>query len=267
MMLGAMALVLAGCSTESALPNQDIAPFKNDPTVSASLAGITAGNVTIRVSATNFKNIDPAAATGTHVYGEGHFHLFLDVPPTAPGEVAPHTRNVYHVVDNTYTITGVANGQHHLYVVLGFSDHTPYQAIADSAGKFHGAVAELDFKVGGSDQTAVAAPEATGTPAAAASASPATAAGGGGGSKVQVVADATNGGAYNPTPVRIKVGDTVTWTWEDSSASHTVTADDGKFDSSLLEKGATYSQKFSAAGTIKYHCSVHPAMLGQVIVQ
>ena len=268
-MLGALALSLAACSTESALPQTDIRPFKADPTVSLAQGTITGHDVPVKISATNFKPVDAETATNKHLYGEGHFHLFLDTPPTAPGEVVPHTKGIFHTTDSNFTIPEVPDGRHHLYVVLGFSDHTPYEAFVDQAGKFHGAIAELDFVVG-AGQTA-ATQEA---PAAAASTAPATStapaasaapAGGGSGAKVDVIADAGNGGAYKADSVKVKVGDTVTWTWVDDNASHTVTGDN--FDSGLLSKGATFSQKFSTAGTIKYRCLVHPQMLGQVVVQ
>ena len=270
--LAAMALLLAACSTESALPNTDIRPFKSDPTVSLAQGAIVGGDVPIKISVTNFKPVDPATATNKHLYGEGHFHLFLDVPPTAPGEVVPRTTGIYHTFATDFTLPNVPNGKHHLYVVLGFSDHTPYEAIGSTGAKFHGTVAELDFTVG-TGQTAAtqptAAPAATATPAAtassAATATPASS-GGGGGVKVSVVADSGKGGAYSPDPVKVKVGDTVTWDFVDDSASHTVTSDDGKFDSGLLSKGGSFSQKFTSAGTVKYHCQVHPQMLGSVVV-
>jgi plastocyanin len=100
------------------------------------------------------------------------------------------------------------------------------------------------------------------SPSAAASAPAAAAA-----ARIQLVADQTNGGAYNPNSAKAKVGDTVQWTWTDDSAQHSVTSDDGKFDSGLQGKGSTFDQKFTSAGTYKYHCSVHPQMLGQVTVQ
>ncbi|GAC1334876.1 MAG: hypothetical protein NVSMB17_17110 [Candidatus Dormibacteria bacterium] len=263
LMLGALALLVAGCSTESALPNTDIRPFRADPTVSVAQGAINGHEVPIKISATNFKAIDPSVATAKHVYGEGHFHLFLDVSPTAAGEVTPRTKGIFHTAASNFTIPDVPDGKHHLYVVLGFSDHTPYEAFVDRGGKFHGAVAELDFAVG-AGQTA--ATQEAPTPAASAAA-PAEGGGTSGATKVQVIPDAGNGGAYKPEPVNIKVGDTVTWEWVDDSASHTVTAEDGKFDSGLLSKGATYSHKFTAAGTVKYKCLVHPQMLGQVVVQ
>ncbi|MDQ6747438.1 MAG: DUF4399 domain-containing protein, partial [Candidatus Dormibacteraeota bacterium] len=277
LLLGALALFVTGCgsASDTQLPNVDIKPFKSDPTVSVSLGPISGGDVTVRLSSTNFKVLPAGEATNAHQYGEGHYHLFLDVPPTAPGEVIPKVAGVYHVAEPTFTMHNLKSGHHHLYVVLGFSDHQPYQAVADVGGKLHGAINELDFTVG-PGQTGNQAPETTTSPSpvpspatAAASPSPSAQAGGGGGSstRVQVVADQSNGGAYNPGSTTVKVGDTVQWSWVDDSAQHSVTAEDGKFDSGLQGKGSTFSQKFTSAGTFKYKCVVHPQMLGQVTVQ
>jgi plastocyanin len=71
--------------------------------------------------------------------------------------------------------------------------------------------------------------------------------------------------AFNPKTVTIKVGDTVTWTNQDST-THTVTGDGG-IDSGNLAPGKSYSKTFDTAGTFNYHCSIHPSMTGQVIVQ
>lgn len=266
MLLGALALVLAGCSVDSALPNTDIPPFRVDPTASLSLQAISGSDVTVNLGATNFKAIDPATAADPHKYGEGHYHLFLDVPPTAPGEVIPHAPGIYHTPDSTYTIHGVKDGQHHLVLVLGFSDHLPYQSIGVSADKPVGAVASIDFKTGaGQTQVAAKPSAAPSTAPSAAASAPAT--NGGGGPTIHLISDATNGGAYNPPSATASVGGTITWLWDDDSASHTVTADNNSFDSGLLSKGGKFTFTFKSAGTIKYHCSVHPNMLGTVKVQ
>ena len=72
--------------------------------------------------------------------------------------------------------------------------------------------------------------------------------------------------AFDPTTITVKVGDTVTWTNNDST-SHTVTSDDGQFDSGTILKGATYKHAFSKAGEYGYHCTLHPDMKAKVIVQ
>lgn len=67
----------------------------------------------------------------------------------------------------------------------------------------------------------------------------------------------------NDTP--IAAGDTVTWT-NRMGMGHTVTADKGEFDSGVLGKDKSFSHTFDAAGTIAYHCEIHPFMKGKVTV-
>src|SRR5574342_1017792 len=63
------------------------------------------------------------------------------------------------------------------------------------------------------------------------------------------------GFAYNPPSVKIKVGDTVTWTQVDN-VKRTVTIVTGpeNFDSGLLTAGQTYSHTFTKPGTYSYKC-------------
>lgn len=72
--------------------------------------------------------------------------------------------------------------------------------------------------------------------------------------------------AYSPSTITVKVGDTVTWTNQDS-VQHSATADDKSWDTGLLAQGKSGSVTFSKAGTFTYHCSIHPMMHGTVIVQ
>ena len=70
---------------------------------------------------------------------------------------------------------------------------------------------------------------------------------------------------FIPNPVTIEVGDTVTWS-NDDSAAHTATAGapadgpSGVFDSSLIMAGASFSHTFDAAGSFDYFCMVHPLL-------
>jgi plastocyanin len=89
-----------------------------------------------------------------------------------------------------------------------------------------------------------------------------TAAGGGAGGPQVVM----KGFAFDPASITVKVGDTVTWTNNDSAA-HAPTGDNGEFSSSGVASGATYTFKFDKAGTYPYHCSIHPSMKGTVVVQ
>jgi plastocyanin len=73
------------------------------------------------------------------------------------------------------------------------------------------------------------------------------------------------GFAFHPASVTVTAGDTIAWTNEDP-ASHTVTADDGSFDTGTLAKGTSGSHTFATAGTFAYHCTIHPTMTGTVTV-
>jgi plastocyanin len=72
------------------------------------------------------------------------------------------------------------------------------------------------------------------------------------------------GYAFSSASLTVASGTTVTWTNNDA-VTHTVTADDGSFDSGNIAPGATFSHKFSAAGTVNYHCSIHPTMKGSIV--
>ena len=74
------------------------------------------------------------------------------------------------------------------------------------------------------------------------------------------------GYAFSPSSITINVGDTIVWTNYDS-ASHTVTSNDGTFDSGSITNGNTFSFTFTSAGTFDYYCAPHPGMTGSVTVQ
>lgn len=72
--------------------------------------------------------------------------------------------------------------------------------------------------------------------------------------------------AFSPGALTVSVGTTITWT-NDQGLTHTVTADDGSFDSGRLATGDTFSQTFDTTGIFAYHCTIHPSMTATVIVQ
>ncbi|HKX25008.1 MAG TPA: plastocyanin/azurin family copper-binding protein, partial [Actinomycetota bacterium] len=76
---------------------------------------------------------------------------------------------------------------------------------------------------------------------------------------------AIQGFAFAPTTLDVAAGMEVTWTNQDP-APHTVTADDGSFDSGTIDPGATFSAVFDQSGTLTYMCNIHPAMTGTVRV-
>ncbi len=69
--------------------------------------------------------------------------------------------------------------------------------------------------------------------------------------------------AFDPATTSIAPGTTVTWVNNDDEA-HTVTADDGLFDSGRLDPGDSYSVWFDGSGTVAYHCEPHPHMTGSI---
>ena len=81
--------------------------------------------------------------------------------------------------------------------------------------------------------------------------------------------------AYQPNPIQVSKGATVTWTNNDSQP-HTVTSGsngqpDNKFNSSpnftpLLNPGQTFSFTFTEQGQYPYFCMLHPNMVGTVSV-
>ncbi len=70
---------------------------------------------------------------------------------------------------------------------------------------------------------------------------------------------------FGPGGLEVKVGTTVTWTNKDGM-DHTVTADDGTFDSGALGRGGSFSFTFTEAGTFSYYCDFHAGMTGEITV-
>lgn len=71
---------------------------------------------------------------------------------------------------------------------------------------------------------------------------------------------------FDPSQLDVAAGTTVTWTNGDTEA-HTVTADNGLFDSGVIEPGQYYSTWFGGSGTVEYHSETHPDMKGSVVVR
>ena len=71
---------------------------------------------------------------------------------------------------------------------------------------------------------------------------------------------------FNPTPLTVKAGSTVTWTNMDDEP-HTVVSDTGVFKSGGMDTNESFSFKFDKPGTYHFTCSIHPRMVGTVVVQ
>jgi plastocyanin len=95
------------------------------------------------------------------------------------------------------------------------------------------------------DKSAAAQPATAPAPAAPA---PAPAAG----AAEVAVGDNT----FEPKELSVPVGATVTFT-NKGQRKHTVTADDGAFNSGTMDAGATFKQTFDKPGTFPYYCEFH----------
>ncbi|HXE58836.1 MAG TPA: cupredoxin family copper-binding protein [Gemmatimonadales bacterium] len=72
--------------------------------------------------------------------------------------------------------------------------------------------------------------------------------------------------AFVPARVEIAAGTTIVWRNDDQLA-HTVTADDGSWDSGVIQPGAAWRRTFDRPGTYPFHCTPHPFMKGTVVVK
>jgi plastocyanin len=70
---------------------------------------------------------------------------------------------------------------------------------------------------------------------------------------------------FSPSGITVAVGDTVTWS-NSGPTGHSATANDGSFDTGILQKGSSGSHTFTQAGTFSYFCKPHPFMKGTITV-
>jgi plastocyanin len=83
---------------------------------------------------------------------------------------------------------------------------------------------------------------------------------------ISVLGDRTDQ-SYSPNPTPMRVGQTVAWKNNDTT-THDATQDASRFQTGTINAGATSTpQTMSTAGTFTYHCTIHPGMIGTLIVQ
>ncbi|MBV9120729.1 MAG: cupredoxin domain-containing protein [Chloroflexi bacterium] len=70
---------------------------------------------------------------------------------------------------------------------------------------------------------------------------------------------------FDPPSSTASIGNALTWT-NTGPSNHTVTADDGSFDSGPILVNAKFSFTPTKPGTFAYHCSIHPTMHGTLLV-
>lgn len=74
-----------------------------------------------------------------------------------------------------------------------------------------------------------------------------------------------NDHAFDPGQLNIAPGTRVMFINNDIEP-HTATADNGLFDTGVLEPGDSSWILFEGAGTVTYHCELHPDMKGSIVV-
>lgn len=71
---------------------------------------------------------------------------------------------------------------------------------------------------------------------------------------------------FDPETIKVKVGDTIKVTNNDS-ATHTLTATDKSVDTKNLDEGASATITLAKAGTVEYLCEIHDYMKGTIEVE
>ena len=97
-----------------------------------------------------------------------------------------------------------------------------------------------------------------------------TSPGGGGGGTANVTINIVgNSGAssFSPSPDTVTVGQTVSWKNNDT-ITHTSTADGASWNTNNIAPGGTSTPiTMNTAGSFGYHCTIHPGMIGTLVVQ
>jgi plastocyanin len=71
---------------------------------------------------------------------------------------------------------------------------------------------------------------------------------------------------FAPATLTVTAGTTVTWKNEDDSP-HRIGDQTGSFKSAALDTDDTFSHTFAAPGEYPYICTIHPYMVGKIIVK
>lgn len=71
---------------------------------------------------------------------------------------------------------------------------------------------------------------------------------------------------FSPTSITVTAGTTVHWKNLDPEP-HTVRSVDATFKSDALDQDDSFAFKFDKPGTYRYVCSIHPQMVGTIVVK
>lgn len=71
---------------------------------------------------------------------------------------------------------------------------------------------------------------------------------------------------FAPVTLTVKAGTVVTWVNRDEEP-HTIFSEAGLFRSGALDTGGDFHFQFDRPGTYRYVCTIHPQMVGTIIVE
>jgi plastocyanin len=72
---------------------------------------------------------------------------------------------------------------------------------------------------------------------------------------------------FEPKQATAGVGQEVCWVNEDSIQHNAVAESGADFKSDLFNKGQTFTATVDSPGTVKYVCTVHPGMTGELTIE
>ncbi len=72
--------------------------------------------------------------------------------------------------------------------------------------------------------------------------------------------------SFSPETITVPVSTPVTWVNHDDIPHNVVSTEKG-FKSPVLDTDEQFSYTFTAPGTYNFYCSIHPKMVGKIVVQ
>jgi plastocyanin len=85
------------------------------------------------------------------------------------------------------------------------------------------------------------------------------------GDPVVIIGATMEDNEFVPKTLITPVGTTVIWR-NTGTTRHTATADNGAFDTGIVQAGAQGTYTFNTPGTYTYHCSFHNEMVGTIVI-
>lgn len=189
-------------------------------------------------------------AEAQYDFGYSDLSGFLNVAASLENTgVAAYTGAVHYLLGNSQLSTAV------LTIQGVEARHAAYTNLLTDAAPFPAAFEPAKTPP---EVLAIARPfmRSAATPAAAATAP---------GTSVSTAMVSIENFAFLPGVATIRAGGAVTWTNKDI-VPHTVTADDGSFNSGSLAQGQRFTFIFQQAGAFAYHCQFHANMHASVTV-